>query len=78
MYMLMCVLAYLSLILAVSFQYLPVASLAVLITIPLFAWVWAGLKKFLETPVRLVPYIVVGAGAIYLSCAIVMVALFFG
>lgn len=78
MYMLMCVLAYLSLILAVCFQYLPVAGLAVLITVPLFVWVWMGLKQFLETPVRLVPYIVVGAGAIYLSCAIVMVALFFG
>ncbi|WP_424357319.1 prenyltransferase [Methanocella sp. MCL-LM] len=78
MYVLTCVLAYLSIIAAVAFQYLPVSGLTALITIPLFGWVWTGLKKFLETPVRLVPYIVVGAGAIYLSCAIVMVALFFG
>lgn len=78
MYVLMCVLAYLSLVLAVAFQFLPIVSLSVLITIPIFIWVWTGLRTFIETPVRLVPYIVVGAFAIYLSCAMVMVALFIG
>lgn len=76
LYVLMCVLAYLSLVAAILFNYLPVASLSVLVTIPCFVWVWTGLKKFLEAPVRLVPYIAVGAGAIYLACALVIVSLY--
>lgn len=75
MYLLMCVLAYLSVILAVALKFIPVTGLSVLITIPLFIWVWGGLKKFTETPVRLVPYMVVGAGAIYLASVLVMVSL---
>jgi hypothetical protein len=76
MYVLMCVLCYLSLVAAIVFNYLPVACLSVLVTIPCFVWVWTGLKKFLETPVKLVPYIIVGAGAIYLACALVIVSIY--
>lgn len=77
-FLLMCLLAYISLVLAIYLDYLPVISLTVLVTIPLLLWVWTGLTKYLETPVRLVPYIVVGAGAIYLACGIVLAALIIG
>ena len=75
MFLLMCVLAYLSVVIAVALKFIPVAGLSVLITIPLFIWVWAGLKKFIATPVKLVPYMIVGAGAIYLASVLVMVSL---
>ena len=75
MYLLMCILAYLSVVLAVALKFIPVTGLAVLITIPLFIWVWTGLKKFTETPVKLVPYMIVGAGTIYFASVLVMVSL---
>ncbi|HMK47535.1 MAG TPA: prenyltransferase [Methanocella sp.] len=74
-YVLMCILAYASLLLAVIFDFIPMAGLSALITLPLFVWVWTGMKKYIETPVRLVPYIVAGAGAIYLASALVIIAL---
>lgn len=75
MYLLMCVLAYASVILAVALKLIPIAGLSVLITIPLFIWVWTGLKKFTETPTKLVPYMIVGAVAIYLASMLIMAAL---
>ena len=39
------------------------------------AWVGSGLVKFIEHPVKLVPYIIAGALAIYLFSIAIIVSL---
>ena len=68
-------LAYASLIGAVLCGALPAAGMAGLVTVPLFIWVWLGLRKNWMAPPKLTPYIVVGAGAIYLFGIAIAVAL---
>jgi 1,4-dihydroxy-2-naphthoate octaprenyltransferase len=75
LFALACLLAYASLVGAVLLGLVPAAGLSALITVPLFLWVGAGLLKYYETPAKLVPYIAVGAGAIYLTGILIMISL---
>lgn len=70
-----CLLAYASLIVITLSGIMPIACLSALITIPLFLWVGIGLIKYYEAPTKLVPYIVAGAGAIYLASALIIISL---
>ncbi|OPY29746.1 MAG: 1,4-dihydroxy-2-naphthoate octaprenyltransferase [Methanocella sp. PtaU1.Bin125] len=67
-----CVLSIACLAGAVALGFLPVTALAALLLLPAMVWVGTGLARFHERPVRLVPYIVGGAIAIYLFSLVII------
>ncbi|MGA9139095.1 MAG: prenyltransferase [Methanocella sp.] len=70
-----CVLSLVCLVIAVALGYIPSLALTAIVLIPAMAWVGSGLIKFIEHPVKLVPYIIAGALAIYLFSIAIIVSL---
>ncbi len=70
-----CALSFVCLVVAVALGYIPSAALVTLVLIPAMVWVGLGLVKFREHPAGLVPYIVVGALAIYFFSLTIIVAI---
>lgn len=62
---------------AVTLGYLPATALAALVFLPAMVWVGSGLIRFHERPVKLVPYIVAGALAIYLFSIVIIGSMMF-
>jgi 1,4-dihydroxy-2-naphthoate octaprenyltransferase len=70
-----CAVAFGWLVLAVAAGFLSITGLLALAGLPVLAWVAHGLMKHRERPVKIIPYIIVGAATIYLISAIVILSL---
>jgi 1,4-dihydroxy-2-naphthoate octaprenyltransferase len=72
-----CILSFVCLAVAVALGYIPFMAMAALILTPAMTWVGSGLVKYIEHPVKLVPYIVAGAIVIYLFSIAIIISLAF-
>jgi 1,4-dihydroxy-2-naphthoate polyprenyltransferase len=74
LFALLCMVAFGWLALSVAYGFLSAAGLLTLAGLPVLAWVYFGLVKHNERPVKLIPYIGAGAVTIYLISAIVVMS----
>ncbi len=70
-----CILSFVCLTAAVALGYIPAPALLALLLAPVMAWVGSGLVRYRERPVKIVPYIVMGALAIYLFSLAIIVSM---
>jgi 1,4-dihydroxy-2-naphthoate octaprenyltransferase len=77
LFALLCALAFGWLMLSVAWGFLSAVGLLAFAGLPVLAWFGAGLVRFGERPVRLIPYIIAGAVAIYLISFVVIFSLIF-
>ena len=75
LFILLCVLAFGWIVFSAATGFISPASLLAFAGLPVIAWVGAGLAKYGERPVKLIPYIIGGAATIYAISTIVVLSI---